>query len=52
MKTIKLTAAETLLGRSSYVSPEVSVSEIHSEGVLCMSSPTSEGWTEEDAQGW
>ena len=47
MKTIKLTATQTNLGVGSYVSPEVAVSEIHSEGVLCVSSPDNEGWTED-----
>lgn len=46
MKTIKLTVAKTSLGGGNYVSPEATVSEIHSEGVLCVSSPDSEGWGE------
>ena len=46
MKTIKLTAIQTTFRVGSYVSPEVIVSEIHSEGVLCVSSPDNEGWTE------
>ena len=37
MKKILLTAAESSLRSSSYVSPEAKVSEMHSEGVLCMS---------------
>ena len=39
MKNKKLTAAKSFLGGGSYVSPEAIVSEIHSEGVLCSSSP-------------
>ena len=31
------TAALPTLGASSYVSPEVAVTEIHTEGVLCAS---------------
>ena len=31
----------------SYRSPEVIVTEIKNEGVLCVSSPGNEGWTEE-----
>ncbi len=31
------TAALPTLGASSYVSPEAKVTEIHTEGVLCMS---------------
>jgi hypothetical protein len=37
MNKITLTAAGSTLGTSSYVSPEAKVTEIHSEGVLCMS---------------
>ena len=44
MKTNKLTVAHDIVGR--YVSPEATVSEIHSEGVLCVSSPDHEGWGE------
>lgn len=32
-----MTAAGLSLGACSYVSPEVTVAEIHSEGVLCSS---------------
>ena len=43
----KLTTADRFpIGVGSYVSPEAKVSEIHSEGVLCVSSPDSEGWGE------
>ena len=38
MNKINLTAAGSTLGTASYVSPEAKVTEIHSEGVLCMSS--------------
>ena len=31
----------------SYKSPEVTVAEIKNEGVLCVSSPSNEGWGEE-----
>ena len=45
----KLTTADRFpSGGGSYVSPAVSVTEISNEGVLCMSSPTSEGWKEDD----
>ena len=51
MKTIKLTPAAFLPGEGSYESPEVSVTEIHAEGVLCVSERRAlehEGWEEED----
>lgn len=38
MNKIKMTTAESTLRSSSYASPETSVSEMHSEGVLCASS--------------
>jgi len=47
MKTTKLTAANPSLGGGSYKSPEVIISEIFNEGVLCISGPSNEGWTEE-----
>ena len=37
MNKILTTAASATLGTSSYVSPEATVTEIHSEGVLCSS---------------
>ena len=37
MNKIKMTTAESTLRSSSYASPETLVSEMHSEGVLCMS---------------
>ena len=37
MNKILTTAASATLGTSSYVSPEAIVTEIHTEGVLCMS---------------
>ena len=37
MNKILTTAASATLGTSSYVSPEATVTEIHSEGVLCFS---------------
>ena len=40
----KLTTADRQNG--SYRSPEVTVAEISNEGVLCVSSPDSEGWGE------
>ena len=48
MKTIKLTVASSPLGGGSYRSPEVTVTEISNEGVLCMSSPQIEGWKEDE----
>ena len=51
MKNNRLTAAKSFLGGGSYVSPEAIVSEIHSEGVLCVSSPNHEGW-EETTPDW
>ena len=48
------TAANLTLGVSSYVSPEVAVTEIHTEGVLCMSdrSASFETWGEETDLPW
>ena len=37
MNKILTPAASATLGTSSYVSPEATVTEIHSEGVLCSS---------------
>ena len=37
MDKLKQTAAGTVLGASSYISPAMKVTEILSEGVLCMS---------------
>ena len=37
MNKILTTAAPATLGISSYESPEAKVTEIHTEGVLCMS---------------
>lgn len=37
MKKILMNAANLTLGEGSYESPEVKVTEIHSEGVLCTS---------------
>ena len=37
MKTNKLTVAHSTLGGGNYRSPEVTVTEIANEGVLCMS---------------
>ena len=39
MKTIKLTVASSPLGGGSYKSPEVIISEMFNEGVLCSSTP-------------
>ena len=49
----KLTPAGAALNASSYVSPVAKVTEIHSEGVLCMSfrlmnDYQHEAWTEDD----
>ena len=46
MKTIKQTVVHSTLGVGNYRSPEVTVAEIFNEGVLCASSPDSEGWGE------
>ena len=40
-----MTTAESTLRSSSYASPETLVSEMHSEGVLCMSGQSIEDWT-------
>ena len=40
-------AAPASFSTSSYRSPEVTVAEISNEGVLCVSSPSNEGWGEE-----
>ena len=52
MKNNKLTVAHSLLGGGNYVSPEATVSEIHSEGVLCASTQTieNEEWVEKTLQ--
>ena len=47
MKNNKLTVAS-----GSYRSPEVTVAEIYSEGVLCVSNGTIEGWDEADSFTW
>ena len=46
MNKINLTAAGSTLGTASYVSPEAKVTEIHSEGVLCLSGRMLEEWKE------
>ena len=58
MNKLKQTAAGTVLGASSYISPAVKVTEILSEGVLCMSLNLlkqqefgHEAWDNEDL-GW
>ena len=43
-----LTAATPTLGVRSYESPTVSVVEVVSEGVLCMSGRSFETWDDED----
>ena len=50
MNKILTTAASATLGTSSYVSPEATVTEIHTEGVLCASTllNTHEVWEEEE----
>ena len=52
MNKILTTAASATLGTSSYVSPEATVTEIHSEGVLCMSGKSLEVWTEGETFTW
>ena len=47
MKTTKQTAVNSTLGSGCYKSPEVIISEMFNEGVLCISGPSNEGWTEE-----
>ena len=45
MKTTKQTAANSTLGGGSYKSPEVIISEMFNEGVLCISGEASnEDW--------
>ena len=46
------TAALPTLGASSYVSPEAKVTEIHTEGVLCMSGKMLEEWKPADSFTW
>ena len=46
------TAALPTLGVSSYVSPEVAVTEIHTEGVLCMSGKMLEEWSYGEKFTW
>ena len=58
MDKLKQTAAGTALGASSYTSPDVKVTEILSEGVLCMSIigklsfSQNEEWEEVDNFEW
>ena len=56
MNKILTTAASATLGTSSYVSPEATVTEIHSEGVLCASqvgATLSVGaWDDEETFSW
>ena len=56
MNKILTTAASATLGTSSYVSPEATVTEIHSEGVLCGSTMGAdlsvEKWNEDDTFSW
>ena len=50
MKEIKLTVAHSTLGEGNYESPEVSVLETSTEGILCASTQDNafESWGEED----
>ena len=41
-------AANPTLGVCSYESPALNVVEVHSEGVLCMSGRSFEGWEEDN----
>ncbi len=52
MNKIKMTTAESTLRSSSYASPETLVSEMHSEGVLCMSGQSIEDWTNAASFTW
>ena len=52
MNKINLTAAGSTLGTASYVSPEAKVTEIHSEGVLCMSGRSLEDWSNAAGFTW
>ena len=52
MDKLKQTAAGTVLGASSYISPAVKVTEILSEGVLCMSMRLLEEWKPADSFEW
>jgi len=52
MNKILTTAASATLGTSSYVSPEATVTEIHTEGVLCMSGKSLEEWTKSADFTW
>jgi len=47
MKATEQIVACPTLGADVYLSPEVAVSEIFNEGVLCVSGIQNEGWTEE-----
>ena len=47
-----LTAATPTLGVRSYESPTVSVVEVVSEGVLCMSGKSLEQWEKADSFTW
>ena len=47
MKTTELVVAKSTLVTGGYRSPEVIVTEIFNEGVLCISGPDNEGWKEE-----
>ena len=48
MNTNRMTAISPALGGCSYVSPTVTIVEVASEGVLCMSGRIFEEWEEED----
>ena len=56
MNKILMNAANSTLGGGSYESPEVKVTEIHSEGVLCASTVGSElsveTWGEDESFSW
>ena len=52
MKTNKLTVAHSTLGGGNYRSPEVTVTEIANEGVLCMSGKSLEQWEKADSFTW
>ena len=52
MNKILTTAAGSSLGARSYESPEAKVTEIQSEGVLCMSGKSLEEWTDGASIEW
>ena len=52
MNKILMNAADSTLGARSYETPAVTVMEVMSEGVLCMSGKSLETWEKADDFSW